>query len=52
MDDLFGFRAQKSSGKRIWIPIAELRLIVREAPADPGLLADLAEVRGTELETM
>lgn len=33
-----------------WVPAAELRRIVREAPADPGLLDDLAEIRGAELD--
>ncbi|HVS99471.1 MAG TPA: PIN domain-containing protein [Solirubrobacterales bacterium] len=33
-------------GRDPWVPSAELRSIVREAPADPGLLDDLAEVRG------
>jgi antitoxin (DNA-binding transcriptional repressor) of toxin-antitoxin stability system len=33
-----------------WIPVAELRRIVREAPADRDLLTDLAEVRGAELD--
>ena len=33
-----------------WVPSAELRRIVREAPADSGLLADLLEVRGAELD--
>jgi antitoxin (DNA-binding transcriptional repressor) of toxin-antitoxin stability system len=33
-----------------WVPSAELRRIVREAPADPGLLDDLAEVRGAEID--
>ncbi len=33
-----------------WVPATELRRIVHEAPADPALLADLAEVRGAELE--
>lgn len=33
-----------------WVPAAELRRIVREAPADPGLLDDLDEVRGAEVE--
>jgi antitoxin (DNA-binding transcriptional repressor) of toxin-antitoxin stability system len=32
-----------------WVPAAELRRIVGETPADPGLLDDLAEVRGDEL---
>jgi antitoxin (DNA-binding transcriptional repressor) of toxin-antitoxin stability system len=33
-----------------WVPSAELRRIVREAPADPGLLEDLAVVRGDEID--
>ena len=33
-----------------WIPSSELRRIVRDAPADPDLLDDLAEVRGIELD--
>jgi len=33
-----------------WVPVAELRRIVRESPADPGLLDDLADVRGAELD--
>jgi hypothetical protein len=33
-----------------WVPVAELRRILREAPADSGLLADLAEIRGAELD--
>jgi antitoxin (DNA-binding transcriptional repressor) of toxin-antitoxin stability system len=33
-----------------WVPSAELRRIVREAPSDPGLLDDLAEIRGAELD--
>ena len=33
-----------------WVPAAELRRIVREAPADPGLLDDLANVRGAEID--
>jgi antitoxin (DNA-binding transcriptional repressor) of toxin-antitoxin stability system len=33
-----------------WVPAAELRRIVRDAPADPGLLDDLADVRGAELD--
>jgi antitoxin (DNA-binding transcriptional repressor) of toxin-antitoxin stability system len=32
-----------------WVPSTELRRIVREAPADPGLLEDLAEIRGDEI---
>lgn len=32
-----------------WVPAAELRRIVRDAPADPGLLDDLADIRGAEL---
>jgi antitoxin (DNA-binding transcriptional repressor) of toxin-antitoxin stability system len=33
-----------------WVPSAELRRIVRDSPADPRLLDDLAEVRGVELD--
>lgn len=33
-----------------WVPAGELRRIVREAPAGPGLLDDLAEVRNAELD--
>ena len=33
-----------------WVPAAELRRIVREAPADPGLLDDLADIRGAEID--
>ena len=33
-----------------WVPAAELRRIVREAPADAGLLDDLAEIRGALVE--
>lgn len=33
-----------------WLPSSELRRIVREAPVDAGLLADLADVRGAELD--
>ena len=29
-----------------WVPAATLRRILEEAPADPGLLHDLADVRG------
>ncbi|MGH8980759.1 MAG: type II toxin-antitoxin system prevent-host-death family antitoxin [Acidimicrobiales bacterium] len=29
-----------------WVPAAVLREIVHDAPADPGLLSDLADVRG------
>lgn len=32
-----------------WVPSAELRSILEEAPADPGLLDDLAGVRNVEL---
>ncbi len=32
-----------------WVPAAVLRRILSAAPADPGLLGDLAEVRGSEL---
>ncbi len=33
-----------------WVSSSELRRIVSEAPADPGLLGDLADVRGAELD--
>lgn len=33
-----------------WVASSELRRIVQEAPADPGLLDDLADVRGAELD--
>ena len=33
-----------------WVPVSELRRIVSEAPADVGLLDDLADVRGDELD--
>jgi antitoxin (DNA-binding transcriptional repressor) of toxin-antitoxin stability system len=33
-----------------WVPSGELRRIVREASADPGLLDDLADIRGDELD--
>ncbi len=33
-----------------WVPAAELRRIRAESAADRGLLEDLAEVRGAELE--
>lgn len=33
-----------------WVPSSELRRIVHEASADPGLLDDLADVRGAELD--
>jgi antitoxin (DNA-binding transcriptional repressor) of toxin-antitoxin stability system len=33
-----------------WVPAAELRRILDVAPADPGLLDDLADVRGDMLE--
>jgi len=33
-----------------WVPAGELRRILRDAPADAGLLDDLAEVRGAGLD--
>jgi antitoxin (DNA-binding transcriptional repressor) of toxin-antitoxin stability system len=33
-----------------WLPASEFRRIVEEAPADPGLLEDLADVRGAEID--
>ena len=35
-----------------WVPASELRRIVREAAVDPGLLDDLAEIRGAELDDL
>lgn len=34
-----------------WVPAVTLRDIVREAPSDSGLLADLAEVRGAAVDS-
>lgn len=39
-----------TGGRDPWVPAGELRRIVREAPADPGLLDDLGEIRNAELE--
>jgi antitoxin (DNA-binding transcriptional repressor) of toxin-antitoxin stability system len=33
-----------------WVPADELRRILREAPADAGLLTDLADIREGELD--
>jgi prevent-host-death family protein len=33
-----------------WVPSRMLRALVEEAGADPGLLADLAEVRGASID--
>jgi antitoxin (DNA-binding transcriptional repressor) of toxin-antitoxin stability system len=33
-----------------WLPSSEVRRIVEASPADPGLLDDLADVRGAELD--
>lgn len=33
-----------------WLPSSEFRRIVEEAPADPGLLEDLADVREAEID--
>jgi antitoxin (DNA-binding transcriptional repressor) of toxin-antitoxin stability system len=33
-----------------WVPAAELRRILFEAPVDPGLLTDLADIRAAELD--
>lgn len=33
-----------------WVPASELRRILGEAPADAGLLTDLADIRGAELD--
>ncbi len=39
-----------SEGRDPWVPASELRRIVAEAPADPGLLSDLADIRSAELK--
>jgi antitoxin (DNA-binding transcriptional repressor) of toxin-antitoxin stability system len=39
-----------SQEREPWLPSTELRRIVSEAPADPGLLDDLDDVRGAELD--
>jgi antitoxin (DNA-binding transcriptional repressor) of toxin-antitoxin stability system len=39
-----------TEGRDPWVPAAELRRIVRDAPADPKLLDDLAEIRSAELD--
>jgi antitoxin (DNA-binding transcriptional repressor) of toxin-antitoxin stability system len=33
-----------------WLPSSQFRRIVEEAPADPGLLDDLADVREAEID--
>jgi antitoxin (DNA-binding transcriptional repressor) of toxin-antitoxin stability system len=33
-----------------WVASGELRRVLREAPSDPSLLDDLADVRGSELD--
>jgi len=33
-----------------WLPSSKFRRILEEAPADPGLLEDLADVRGAEID--
>jgi prevent-host-death family protein len=35
-----------------WVPSATLRTVVEEAGADPGLLVDLADVRGSVLDDL
>jgi antitoxin (DNA-binding transcriptional repressor) of toxin-antitoxin stability system len=40
-----------TQGRDPWVPAAELRRIVRDASADPGLFDDLAEIRGAELDS-
>ncbi|MEA2387141.1 MAG: hypothetical protein QOJ22_1315 [Thermoleophilaceae bacterium] len=39
-----------SASRSPWVPSAKLREILAEAPADAGLLDDLAEVRGAPVE--
>jgi antitoxin (DNA-binding transcriptional repressor) of toxin-antitoxin stability system len=33
-----------------WLPSSEFRRLIEEAPADPGLLDDLADVREAEID--
>ena len=33
-----------------WVPASELRRIISEAPADPGLLDDLAAIRADTID--
>jgi antitoxin (DNA-binding transcriptional repressor) of toxin-antitoxin stability system len=33
-----------------WLPSSDFRRILEEAPADPGLLEDLADVREAEID--
>ena len=35
-----------------WVPAAELRRLVHEMGADPGLLDDLADIRGDEIDEL
>jgi prevent-host-death family protein len=39
-----------TEGRDPWVPASELRRIVHEASADSGLLGDLSDVRGAELD--
>lgn len=39
-----------AAGRSPWVPSSELRRIVAEAPADPGLMDDIAEVRYSLVE--
>jgi hypothetical protein len=43
-------RKLRNSTAEAWVRSSELRRIVSEAPADPGLLQDLDDVRGPELD--
>ena len=36
-------------GRDPWVPSSELRKVVHEAGADPGLFDDLADIRGDEI---
>jgi hypothetical protein len=42
--------APHSDSRSPWVPSSELRRILDQAPADEGLLDDLADVRGALLE--
>ncbi len=39
-----------SASRSSWVPAATLRRVLKEAPADAGLLEELADVRGALIE--
>jgi prevent-host-death family protein len=44
--DIVPYREERSP----WVPVSVLRRIVEETPADPGLLTDIADVRGALID--